>query len=121
MNRKISYLCVFLASILMSAQAQQADTLTTAERRSSQNVLLNASSESQPRIISLGIPQWGGAIIDDGLPSSMFNDFFPGFWSWHSGLGTASLELTRLDESALQLGHTGYYPMSVSRVGADRP
>ena len=121
MNRKNSYLCAFLASILMSAQAQQADTLTTAERRSSQNVLLNASSESQPRIISLGIPQWGGAIIDDGLPSSMFNDFFPGFWSWHSGLGTASLELTRLDESALQLGHTGYYPMSVSRVGADRP
>ena len=103
------------------AGAQQTDTLSTAERRSNQNVLLNASSASQPRIISLGIPQWGGAIIEDGLPTSLFNDFFPGFWSWRSGLGTASLELTRLDESALQLGQTGFYPMSVSRVGAASP
>ena len=105
----------------LTLKAQQADTLATAERRSNQNVLLNASSESQPRIISLGIPQWGGAIIEDGLPTSMFNDFFPGYWSWHSGLGTASMKLTRLDESALQLGQTGFYPMSVSRVGAEHP
>lgn len=119
MHRAFVFAAMFCISL--SAKAQQADTLSTGERRNSQNVLLNASAESQPRIISLGIPQWGGAILEDGLPTSMFNDFFPGFWSWRSGLGTETLELTRLDESALQLGQTGFYPMSVSRVGSGRP
>ncbi len=97
----------------------EADSTDT-ERRSQQNVLLNASADSQPRVISLGIPQWGTAIMEDGLPTSMYTDFFPGFWSWHSGLGTEALTLTRLDESALQLGNTGFYPMSTSKIDADR-
>ena len=119
-KRNIILFIALLCSAL-TAWAQQMDTLSTGERRNRQNVLLNASSESQPRIITLGIPQWGGAIIEDGLPTSMFNDFFPGFWSWRSGLGTESLELTRLDESALHLGQTGFYPIAVSRLGADCP
>ena len=110
-----------LLACLAAAAQQPADTLGSGERRSNQNVLLNASSTSQPRVISLGIPQWGTAILEDGLPASMYTDFFPGFWSWHSGLSTESMELTRLDESALQLGNTGFYPMSVSRTGALRP
>lgn len=32
------------------------------DRRNTQNVLLNASSDSQPRVISLGIPQWGAGV-----------------------------------------------------------
>lgn len=43
---------------------------TTTERRSQQNVLLNASSSSMPRPISLGVPEWGVLIMEDGLQAS---------------------------------------------------
>ena len=115
-KRFIFIVATLLCSLPTMAQpGVKADSLDT-ERRSQQNVLLNASADSQPRVISLGIPQWGQAIMEDGLPTAMFTDFFPGFWSWRSGLGTESLALTRLDESALQLGNTGFYPMSTSKM-----
>ena len=54
----------FVLTALLSgsgiAMAQDADTLKTgSERRSNQNVMLNASYASIPRTISLGIPEWG--------------------------------------------------------------
>ena len=115
---------LLLLVLLMSgsvAAAQEADTLKTgSERRSNQNVMLNASYAAIPRTISLGIPEWGTYIMDDGLPASMFSNLFPGYLSWRSGLSTESMQLTRLDESAIQLGSTGFFPMSVSRTGADK-
>ena len=120
MKRLICLSVIIWHFIALSAQnTSDSDTLIV-ERRSNQNVLLNASSDSQPRVISLGIPQWGVPILDDGLPTAMYNDFFPGFWSWRSGLGTESLQLTMLDESALELGDIGFYAMTNSKTGADK-
>ena len=109
----LTWLCCSLFGI--AQPRENVDSLST-ERRSNQNVLLNASSDSQPRVISLGIPQWGSAIMEDGLPTAMYTDFFPGFWTWRSGLGTESMSLMRLDESALELGNSGFYPISTSKV-----
>jgi hypothetical protein len=98
-----SFLLLAMLLNVAVATAQEADTLKTgSERRSNQNVMLNASYASIPRTISLGIPGWGTYIMDDGLPASMFNDFFPGYLSWRSGLSTESMQLTRLDESAMR-------------------
>ena len=76
---------LLLLVLLMSGSvvtAQEADTLKTgSERRSNQNVMLNASYASIPRTISLGIPEWGTYIMDDGLPASMFKDYFAGYLS----------------------------------------
>ncbi len=103
--------------VIFQGLTSGADTLST-ERRNQQNVLLNASSDSQPRTISLGIPQWGTPILEDGVPTAMFSDFFPGFWYWRSGLSTASLQLTQLDESAILLGSSGFFPSSLSKVNS---
>ena len=98
-----SFLLLAMLLNVAVATAQEADTLKTgSEKRSNQNVMLNASYASIPRTISLGIPGWGTYIMDDGLPASMFNDFFPGYLSWRSGLSTESMQLTRLDESAMR-------------------
>ena len=98
-----SFLLLAMLLNVAVATAQEADTLKTgSERRSNQNVMLNASYASIPRTISLGIPRWGTYIMDDGLPASMLNDFFPGYLSWRSGLSTESMQLTRLDESAMR-------------------
>lgn len=76
---------LLLLVLLMSGSvvtAQEADTLKTgSERRSNQNVMLNASYAAIPRTISLGIPEWGTYIMDDGLPASMFSNLFPGYLS----------------------------------------
>lgn len=114
MKSLVGIVCLFISAVAVHAQT---DSLT--ERRSNQNVLLNASSTSMPRPISLGVPEWGVLIMEDGLPAAMYRDFFPGHWSWHSGLATERMELTRLDESAIQLGSIGFYPMQTSKSGAD--
>ena len=105
--------------LYISAQEEVSDSVST-DRRSNQNVMLNASSSSQPRVISLGIPQWGTAIVDDGLPTSFYMDYFPGFWSWRNSLGTKSMTLTRLDESAIMLGNSGFFAMTTSKAGAEK-
>lgn len=103
------------------AQTEKTDSIgTNDERRSNQNVMLNASSTTMPRTISLGIPEWGMLIMEDGLPTSVYKDFFPGYWSWRSGLATKDMQLTRLDESAIKMGAIGFYPMSVSGTGSDK-
>lgn len=116
----ITALCLFSCPSI-SVYATKPDSLhTSAGRKNQQNVLLNASSTTKPRIISLGIPDWGAHVMEDGLPASLYRDFFPGHWSWRSGLGTKDMELTRLDESAILLGATGFYPKSISKTGAER-
>lgn len=119
MKRIIISAFLILGCIWNSSASDGADTLSTG-RRNNQNVLLNASSDSQPRVISLGIPQWGYPIMEDGLPTSMYSDFFPGFWSWRSGSSVESMQLSRLDESALMLGSAGYYPMSRSKLTSEK-
>lgn len=121
MRTTFSFLLMLAYSNALWAQAENKDSLNTdTERRSNQNVMLNASSTSIPRAISLGIPEYGTFIVDDGLPGSVFKSCFPGYWSWRSGLSTKSMELTRLDESAIQMGLAGFFPSSVSNTGADK-
>jgi hypothetical protein len=105
---------------LMAQELRNDTTSNSIEHRSKQNVMLNATSTSQPRFISLGMPKWGIRIMEDGLPASMYGDFFPGYWSWHKGLGTESMQLTTLDESALQLGITGFFASTTSKTGSEK-
>lgn len=118
--KKLSFLLLSWWCVTVVAQTQPKDTIKAEERRSNQNVLLNASSTSIPRAISLGLPAWATQIMEDGLPASFFADFFPGYWSWRSGLGTQDMQLTRLDESAILLGSAGFFPMSISKTGAEK-
>ena len=118
--RSIASISIMLCGVMNSAATAQVSDTLKVERRNQQNVLLNASSESQPRVISLGIPQWGFPIMEDGLPTSMYNDFFPGFWTWRGGSAIESMYLSSLDESALFLGNTGYYPISTSKMYSEQ-
>ena len=104
----------------LNAQDTPNDSIPQEGRRSNQNVMLNASSATVPRTISLGIPSSGSAIFEDGLPVSFYLGFFPGHWSWHNGLNTESMSLSTLDESALRVGIIGYFPSTTSKVTADR-
>lgn len=112
-------LCSLAVSISVNAQQVTNDSILE-NRRSNQNVMLNASSATAPRTISLGIPSSGSAIFEDGLPVSFYLGFFPGHWSWHNGLNTQSMSLSTLDESALRVGIIGYFPSTTSKVTAPK-
>ena len=112
-------LCSLAVSISVNAQQVTNDSIQE-NRRSNQNVMLNASSATAPRTISLGIPSSGSAIFEDGLPVSFYLGFFPGHWSWHNGLNTQSMSLSTLDESALRVGIIGYFPSTTSKVTAPK-
>ena len=61
-------------SIGTIAQDAVTDTTKNTSGDSNRNVLMNASSASQPRQISLGLPISGYAYIyEDGLPVSYYN------------------------------------------------
>jgi len=120
-NRRLNLIGLYLMATTFAIQAQQVSNDSIQEtRRSNQNVMLNASSATQPRTISLGVPSSGSAIFEDGLPVSFYLGFFPGHWSWHNGLNTESMSLSTLDESALRVGIIGYFPSTTSKVTADR-
>lgn len=108
-----------LSTVSIFAQSNANDSIQET-RRSNQNVMLNASSATAPRTISLGIPSSGSAIFEDGLPVSFYLGFFPGHWSWHNGLNTESMSLSTLDESALRVGVIGYFPSTTSKVTAPK-
>lgn len=113
--------CLFCTLLPAVAQEEREDTIPFGEeRRNHQNVLQNASSTTQPRILSLGLPRQSSYILQDGLLSSSFSHFFPSFLSWHWGLGTENLKVTTLDESALEMGEMGYFASTTTRNGADR-
>ena len=119
-TRAVLYLFLILLPICGLAQEATTDSTSITGRSNKRNVMLNASSASQPRVISLGMPQWGTQIMDDGLPTSMYCDFFPGFWSWHNGLGTEKMDLTTLDESAIEMGAAGYFARTISKTGGKK-
>ena len=69
------------------AQDVVIDTMKNVSGDNNRNVLMNASSASQPRQISLGLPISGYAYIyEDGLPVSYYNYQVYPYKSWHSGV-----------------------------------
>ncbi len=119
MKKNLIIALSFLSTVSLFAQTNANDSIQET-RRSNQNVMLNASSATAPRTISLGIPSSGSAIFEDGLPVSFYLGFFPGHWSWHNGLNTESMSLSTLDESALRVGVIGYFPSTTSKVTAPK-
>ena len=120
-QRPLLLVCLLCSLSHAEAQEEREDSVALGEeRRCHQNVLLNATSSTQPRILSLGLPRQSSYILQDGLPSSSFSHFFPSFLSWHWGLGTENLKVTTLDESALEMGEMGYFASTTTRNGVDR-
>ncbi len=85
------------------------------------NMLLNASSASQPRQISLGLPTGGNAyIFEDGLPVSYYNYQIYPYRSWHSGVSHESTRTMSPQDMVLKYGIISYSVDSKSRLAGDR-
>lgn len=81
------------------------------------NIMLNESSISQPRQISIGLPPTiSSSIFEDGLPTSYYPwPYLPSF-NWHPGNAEKNISVMSLGEAALRCGVVNYVIDSESRL-----
>ena len=107
----------------MGAMAQDAltDSTKNTSGDSNRNVLMNASSATQPRQISLGLPISGYAyIFEDGLPVSYYNYQVYPYKSWHNGVSHESVRTMGPQDMVLKYGVITYSVDSWSKLAGDQ-
>ena len=82
---------------------------------------MNASSATQPRQISLGLPISGYAyIFEDGLPVSYYNYQVYPYKSWHNGVSHESVRTMGPQDMVLKYGVITYSVDSWSKLAGDQ-
>ena len=107
----------------MSVMAQDVltDSAKSTSGDSNRNVLMNASSATQPRQISLGLPISGHAyIFEDGLPVSYYNYQLYPYKSWHNGVSHESVWTMGPQDMVLKYGVITYSVDSWSKLAGDQ-
>ncbi|MBM6992886.1 MAG: 2,6-beta-D-fructofuranosidase [Prevotella sp.] len=97
------------------------DSVPETKEVKNRNVMLNASSDNQPRQISIGLPSSLSAIIyEDGLPVSY--NIWPclPYLYWTGTAQHGSMGLMSLGESAISNGAVNYAVLSKTRVGGNK-
>lgn len=112
MKTRLTLSCLVAFCFATNTLAQMTavkDSVPQTKEERNRNVMLNASSDNQPRQISIGLPDGEAVdIFEDGTPVSyLFWPDYP-YYSWRGGVSTASQSLMSLSESALQYGKCSY-------------
>ena len=115
---------VLLSAALMSATTAMAqdeiktDSVPTTKEVKNRNVMLNASSDNQPRQISIGLPTSHSATIyEDGMPVSYYEWPCLPYLYWTGTSAHSSTGLMSLGESAITNGVVNYAVLSKTRTG----
>lgn len=97
-------------------------TLAFAQQKEDSAIYLNASSDSKPREISLGLPTSVASavqIFEDGLTESYYVFPLIPYKSWYSGLGVEGRGTMTPMETAIRYGDINNYVDSYNRLGSD--
>lgn len=106
----------------LSAQKEiKKDSVPSTKEVKNRNVMLNASSDNQPREISIGLPSnLSTAIYEDGLPVSYSEWPCLPYKHWRGGAAYNRTSLMSLSETTLRDGTVGYTVDSYSREGGEQ-
>lgn len=111
--------CLFITGVNLTAQEAKSDTTTT--KKSDRNVMLNASDNTGPRNVNIGLPAsvGGTTVLENGLPVVFF--FWPEFptKAWRTDATTNGFELLNLGSTALSIGDVGFSVGSFDNLGTD--
>ena len=113
--------CLLFGSNLLAQDVVSRDSIPSTKEEKNRNVMLNASSDNQPRQISIGLPDGEAVdIFEDGTPVSyLFWPDYP-YYSWRGGASYSSQNLLSLSESTLQYGKCTYVLGSQSQKAGDQ-
>lgn len=121
---KLITLLTAMAMPMANAMAQnevKTDSVNDTKEVKNRNVMLNASSDNQPRQISIGLPSsLSATIYEDGLPVSY--NVWPclPYLYWTGCAQHGSMGLMSLGESALKNGAVNYAVLSNTRRGSKK-
>lgn len=87
------------------------------EEKNDRNVMLNATSATEPRQVAIGLPITYTPVVENGLPSVYF--YWPNTTSnhWRSDASLSRIGLMKVSDVALTLGDIGYGVSSFSEIG----
>lgn len=105
----------------MAQEQAQKDSVPETKEVKNRNVMLNASSDNQPRQISIGLPSsLSATIYEDGMPVSY--NIWPclPYLYWTGCADHGSMGLMSLGESAIKNGAVNYAVLSNTRIGKDK-
>lgn len=118
---------ILISAALMSPVATMAqeqvvkDSVPETKEVKNRNVMLNASSDNQPRQISIGLPSsLSATIYEDGMPVSY--SLWPclPYQYWTGCAAHGSMGLMSLGESAIKSGAVNYAVLSNTRKEAEK-
>lgn len=92
----------------------------TDEGTDGRNVMLNAANASEPREISIGLPDGFTYVIDNGLPAVYYYNPLALSTHWRNDLSLEKTSLIGVSEAAITSGHIGYALNSYARLGGDK-
>lgn len=92
----------------------------TDEATDGRNVMLNAANASEPREISIGLPDGFTYVIDNGLPAVYYYNPLALSTHWRNDLSLEKTSLVGVSEAAITSGHIGYALNSYARLGGDK-
>ncbi len=121
-NKFLLLLVAFAIPVISFAQTEvKKDSVQDAKEVKNRNVMLNASSDNQPRQISIGLPSsLSATIYEDGFPVSY--NIWPclPFLYWTGTTAHGRMGLMSLGESAITNGAVNYAVQSYTREGSDK-
>lgn len=120
-SSKFLMVSLFVA-ISVGVKAQKAEQDSTTTKKSDRNVMLNASDNTGPRNVNIGLPAsvGGTTIQENGLPVVFF--FWPEFptKAWRTDATTNGFELLNLANTALNTGDVGFSVGTFDNLGTDQ-
>ena len=111
---------LWLPTHILGQDMVSRDSIPSTKEEKNRNVMLNASSDNQPRQISIGLPDGEAVdIFEDRTPVSyLFWPDYP-YYSWRGGASYSSQNLLSLSESTLQYGKCTYVLSSNSQKAGE--
>ncbi len=124
MNR-VYFIAILLIFSVINVMAQDSDTLkvqiSDKTEEKNRNVMLNATTQSKPREISIGLPgsDSGTLIFEDGLPVCFSSWPVYYYFRWAGGNSYESQGLMKIGETSIRSSEVGYAINSRSKLGGD--
>lgn len=123
MKKIITPLLLFLSVPFLGISSQdktKSDSLNVKKiEGNDRNVMLNATSTTEPRQVAIGLPITYTPVVENGLPSVFY--YWPNTTSnhWRSDASLSKIGLMKVADVALELGDIGYGVSSFTEMGQE--
>ena len=108
---------MMLATVSISAMAQNEGEKSNSKEEGNRNVMLNAASANGPREIQIGLPSADVNVLENGLPVTYATNPHSVNTLWRGDASLSHQGLLKIAETAITTGNIGYAVNSFTKLG----